>query len=457
MGHQRKVNAMPEAESAQAKAALSETMSRPWLASLPEGWTVQRIKHVARFAGGGTPSKAVDDYWGGHIPWVSPKDMKVFRITETQDYITNAAVGSSACSLIPAGSALMVVRSGILQHTIPMAINDVPVCLNQDMKALIPEDGMLSEYLAYLVQGLNDRFLDEWVKQGATVESIEHESMANTPIPVPPTDHQLAIATYLGAETKRIDGLIEEKKRLQDSLIELKVRRITEILTGEVDATQPTGDIWLPKIPVGWELKRLKHLGQVRSGLAKGKKHESGVMTVELPYMRVANVQDGYIDLSDVTMIEVAESEVERYTLRMGDVLMNEGGDYDKLGRGAMWEGRVKQCLHQNHVFAVRLDDVKWAPWVAAVTRTSYAKFYFMNNSKQSTNLASINQTNVKEFPVVIPPVSQRDELLRILTDELRRIDDLVRHVEQELEVLAEFRSSTITDAVLGRIDVRPA
>ena len=172
--------------------------------------------------------------------------------------------------------------------------------------------------------------------------------------------------------------------------------------------------------------------------------------------MRVANVQDGYIDLNDVTLIEVAEIEVERYTLQVGDVLMNEGGDYDKLGRGAMWEGHIDRCLHQNHVFAVRLDEVEWAPWVAAVTRTAYAKFYFMNNSKQSTNLASINQTNVKEFPVVVPPVYQRDELLQVLADELRRIDDLVRHVERELQVLTEFRSSTITDAVLGRIQVVP-
>lgn len=170
--------------------------------------------------------------------------------------------------------------------------------------------------------------------------------------------------------------------------------------------------------------------------------------------MRVANVQEGYIDLRDVAVIEVAENEVDRYALKIGDVLMNEGGDYDKVGRGAMWEGLVEECLHQNHVFAVRLDDIEWAPWLAAVTRTSYAKFYFMNNSKQSTNLASINQTNVKEFPVVLPPASKRDALLDTLTAELKRIDDLTQHVKRELDVLAEFRSATITDAVLGRLDV---
>lgn len=211
--------------------------ARPWLKRLPSDWSVQRIKHVVRFAGGGTPSKAVDEFWSGHIPWVSPKDMKTFRITETQDNITEAAITSSACSLIPAGAALMVVRSGILQHTIPVAINDVPVCLNQDMKALIPEDGISSEYLAYLVQGLNERLLDEWVKQGATVESVEFESMANTPIPVPPPEQQVAIASYLTTETQRIDDLIEHKRREIELLEELRKATITDAVLGRIDVS----------------------------------------------------------------------------------------------------------------------------------------------------------------------------------------------------------------------------
>jgi type I restriction enzyme S subunit len=158
---------------------------------------------------------------------------------------------------------------------------------------------------------------------------------------------------------------------------------------------------------------------------------------------------------SKVAQFSVGVNNVERYSLAVGDVLMNEGGDYDKLGRGAVWQGAVAPCLHQNHVFAVRLDDVAWAPWVSALTRTAYAKFYFMNNSKQSTNLASISQSNVKEWPVVLPPEDVRDQLLAQLEQELNRIDGLIGHVETELTTLAELRAATITDAVLGRIDVR--
>jgi len=434
------------------KAVLGKNSRPDWLPIKPNHWDVKRAKFVMRertqlSTDGSETLLSISEYYGvkprsdrhGDDTFLSrAATLEGYKVVEPGDLAMNIMLAWK-------GAQGVADERGI--------VSPAYAVFELDRKSLHPA------FAHHLFR--TDVYVAEFRRRSTGIIDsrlrLYPETFLGMPVVLPPLNEQLAIATYLDAETKRIDGLIEEKKRLQDSLIELKATRITDILTEEVDATQPTGDIWLPKIPVGWELKRLKHLGQVRSGLAKGKKHESGVMTVELPYMRVANVQDGYIDLSDVTMIEVAESEVERYTLRVGDVLMNEGGDYDKLGRGAMWEGRVKQCLHQNHVFAVRLDDVKWAPWVAAVTRTSYAKFYFMNNSKQSTNLASINQTNVKEFPVVIPPVSQRDELLRILTDELRRIDDLVRHVEQELEVLAEFRSSTITDAVLGRIDVRPA
>lgn len=313
-----------------------------------------------------------------------------------------------------------------------------------------------ADYPPYLVYALQCA-----VSNGA-FETAEKSTIAHLPADAlrqhrfafPPKAEQIEITRYLDRETARIDALICEKKRLRRAMSQLQHARISEIISGSDQASEDTGDIWLPQIPRGWTLKRLKHLGQVRSGLAKGKKHDGGVVTTELPYMRVANVQDGHIDLSDVATIEVAVGEIERFSLAVGDVLMNEGGDYDKLGRGAVWNGEIAPCLHQNHVFAVRLDDANWAPWVSAVTRTAYARFYFMNNSKQSTNLASISQTNVKELPVAVPPVRERDKRLVLVAEELSRLQALDEHVQQEVLVLTELRSSTISGAVLGRIDV---
>lgn len=272
--------------------------------------------------------------------------------------------------------------------------------------------------------------------------------------PIPPPDEQQAIADYLDAETARIDTLVQEKEELIGLLREARSNRISELISGDGLPGSATGNPWAPHLPEGWQLKRLKHLAQVRSGLAKGKDTGSNT-TVELPYLRVANVQEGRLDLREIFTMPVEVDAVERFSLLEGDVLMNEGGDYDKVGRGAVWTGEISPCLHQNHVFAVRPVQRDLSEWISAITQTQYAKFYFMNNAKQSTNLASISQASVKELPILLPPKEQRDALLEKLGGELAAFDALITHTQEEIALLKELRTATIADAVLGRVDVR--
>lgn len=415
-----------------------------WLGTVPAHWNVKALKFCADLIADRTNgSESAARYVGlEHI------ESKTGRFVATSDGMQH-----SADSTVNRFCVRDVLFGKLRPYLAKAAVADTDGVCTSEILVYRPHS-LEPAYLRHVM--LLDRFISEVNGStfGSKMPRADASFISRLNVPQPPANEQIAIAAYLDAETARIGALIGEKKRLLIALEELKNTRISELLTGGRSATVPTGDTWLPRIPDGWSLMKLKRLGEVRSGVAKGKKHETGVRTVELPYMRVANVQDGFIDLADVAVIEVAERDVDRYTLHRGDVLMNEGGDYDKLGRGAVWEGLVDGCLHQNHVFAVRLEDVKWAPWLAGITRTSYAKFYFMNNSKQSTNLASINQTNVKEFPVAMPPPQMRDELLKSLSKELDRISDLSKHVVLELKLLEELRSSTITDAVLGQIRI---
>lgn len=422
-----------------------------WITRIPAHWSALPVKYVCSYNDEVLPESADP---GTVIQYVEISDVDQANGLKGSVVMTLRDAPSRARRQVRDGDVIVSTVRTYLRAVAP--INNPPENLVVSTGfAVIRPDGLVPGFARYVL--VADGFVGSVIARstGVSYPAINASDLVRIPVPVPPVEEQNAIASYLDAETKRIDGLIEAKRKLLNSLFELKAVRITEIMTGAADHVVPTGDVWLPKIPQGWTLKRLKHLGQVRSGLAKGKKHDAGTETRELPYMRVANVQDGHLDLSDVAKLEVAADDVERYSLVVGDVLMNEGGDYDKLGRGAVWEGAISPCLHQNHVFAVRLDDPAWAPWVSALTRTAYAKFYFMNNSKQSTNLASISQSNVKEWPVALPPEDIRDQLLNQLSVELKRTDDLIEHVELELAVLEEFRSATITDAVLGRIDVR--
>ncbi len=179
-----------------------------WLGEVPEHWKVRKLKNFSTFTGGGTPSRENLDFWNGSIPWVSPKDMKVEKIVETEEGITQEGLAGSTSSLVSPGHVLLVVRSGILKHTLPVAINDIELALNQDMKAvLLDETVCTSAFLLRWIQGLNDQLVLAWAKQGATVESIEQEYLAKSLIPLPSLSEQSTIATFLDHETAKVDAL----------------------------------------------------------------------------------------------------------------------------------------------------------------------------------------------------------------------------------------------------------
>jgi type I restriction enzyme S subunit len=208
---------------------------------------------------------------------------------------------------------------------------------------------------------------------------------------------------------------------------------------------------WLGEVPEHWGVVRLKFVATVQTGVAKGKDN-SGKAVMEVPYLRVANVQDGYLVLSDLATIEIPAGDLDRYALRPGDVLMNEGGDYDKLGRGHVWEGEVSPCIHQNHVFAVRPTGVP-PSWLNRITGSNYAQFYFMSRSKQSTNLASISSTNIMELPLILPPAAEREAITTFLDRETAKIDALVAEYRTLIELLKEKRQAVISHAVTKGLD----
>ncbi len=175
----------------------------PW--DLPVGWRWERLGALGEWFGGGTPSKAVPDFWtNGEIPWVSPKDMKRFDLSDTEDHITEAAIAASATKLVPAQSVLCVMRSGILKHSFPVALTSRPVTLNQDLRAVHPRADIAPRYLAYFLRCSAQAILHECSKDGTTVDSIEAGRLMQVPVPLPEKrEEQEAIVA-------RIDTLFAE-------------------------------------------------------------------------------------------------------------------------------------------------------------------------------------------------------------------------------------------------------
>jgi type I restriction enzyme S subunit len=322
---------------------------------------------------------------------------------------------------------------------------------------VLPGSPLTTRYLLYWMHFTTACGFVDLVAEKATFGHLTNEKLMAFPLVAPPNEHEQAtIVTFLDHETAKIDTLIAKQEQLIALLQEKRQALISHAVTKGLNTGAPmkeSGAAWLGKIPAHWDVKPLKHLADVRGGVAKGR-DLSGQDTIDVPYLRVANVQDGYLDLTDVALITIARTELARYALQPGDVLMNEGGDNDKLGRGHVWNGEIDSCIHQNHVFAVRCHAVE-PGWLTAVTSTSYAKTYFQSRAKQSTNLASISSSNLQELPVVLPPDTERQVILRHVNNEWQKIDALMAKVQAAIGKLQERRIALISAAVTGKIDVR--
>jgi type I restriction enzyme S subunit len=257
-----------------------------------------------------------------------------------------------------------------------------------------------------------------------------------------------------------MDQAIEQTEALITKQQRIKVGLMQDLLTRGIDEhgnirsekTHKFKDSPLGRIPVDWEVVQLGNVSEISSGVTLGKNY-IGVNTIELPYLRVANVQDGYLDLADIKFIRIPKSDIDKYRLEVGDVLMNEGGDFDKLGRGCVWKGEIECCLHQNHVFKVRPNVRKLSSnYLATVSSSEYGKAFFILASKQSTNLASINSTQLKSFPIPLPKFEEQLKIEAII----QKITTSYNHSVKELQKIQVFKTALMQDLLTGKKRVTP-
>ncbi len=257
------------------------------------------------------------------------------------------------------------------------------------------------------------------------------------PCLVPPDEEQAAIVKYLTHANARIDNAIAAKRRLIALLDEQREKVRADLFLG------------LPG-----SAARLKDIATIQTGLTLGKDYGAQELT-SYPYLRVANVQMGRVDASTIAHVAVPEREAVRSTLRAGDVLMTEGGDIDKLGRGVVWDGQIEPCLHQNHVFAVRCKDVILPEFLASWLSGPVAREYFYVTAKKTTNLASTNSTTLGKLPIVLPSLEDQARILRDVEDRTASMDVTIGKSEREILLLREFRTRLVADVVTGQVDVR--
>lgn len=425
-----------------------------WLGAVPRHWQVTPLKYVASFAGGGTPSREVPAYWNGDIPWVSPKDMKSETIQNSEEKITDAGLAAGAASLIEPSAVLVVVRSGVLRHTIPVAINETAVALNQDMKAIrLDAQRCHPRFLLRLVQGLNTTFLNLWLKQGATVESIEHEYLAATEIPLPSMDEQSAIAAFLDRETGKIDALVAEQERLIALLKEKRQAVISQAVTKGLDPNAPMKDSgveWIGLVPAAWEVKRVKHVARLESGHTPSKQFPE--------YWEDGDIE--WVSLNDSKHL-AAHDYISETAVRITKLGM-ENSSARLLPAGAVVftrDATIGLAAITTQPMAVSQHLIAWCPSAAISDRYLLRVFNvmkpFLDAYTFGATIKTIGMPDVRKLMTPVPPVEEQQKIIDFVDLATSKVDALTAEAERAIALLKERRAALISAAVTGKIDVR--
>ncbi len=324
------------------------------------------------------------------------------------------------------------------------------------------------------------------LQSGSTRKRISRKNLAKIQIPLPPLNEQRRIVekieelfTKLDAGVRALEETRALLKKYRRSVLKAAVegelsREWREAHAGEVE---PASELLerilrerrekfadkkyrepaspdtsrLPALPDGWEWARIDSLATIKGGITKDSKRKyEDSRTV--PYLRVANVQRGYLDLSELKEIEASTGVIEQLLLKPRDVLFTEGGDRDKLGRGWIWNGEIAECIHQNHVFRARLYSADVEPKFVSWFGNTFGQVWFMEQGKQTTNLASINLTKLSAFPVPLPPKEEAKHIVEEVERRLSVIDNLEATIEANLKRAGGLRRSILARAFSGRL-----
>ena len=455
---------------------MSESGSR----KLPHSWLRVELAHVVQVHYGKALA-AKDREASGHLPVIG----------------SSGVVGLHDQSLVE-GPCVVVGRKGAAGAVHYVSKSCWPI---DTAYSIQPPIGLSLKFLFYMLGSFNLVELDK----STAIPSLSRDDLHRVSIALPPAAEQTRIVDKLEELLSDLDAGVAELKAAQkklaqyrQSLLKAAVEgRLTEawraqhgepeesgaqllarilrerrarwearqLATFEAQGKAPPNS-WqdkyrkpvapstegLPALPCGWVWASLDMLGDIASGVAKGTKRDERIAVREVSYLRVANVQRGYLDLSEVKAILANERDIAELTLHNGDVLFNEGGDRDKLGRGWVWRNQVETCIHQNHVFRMRPILPELRPELISHHGNTFGKLWFQSAGKQTTNLASINMGLLREFPVPLAPAAEQTEILSQLGLQLTAVADQVASTELALRRSTAQRKNILQAAFSGQL-----
>ncbi|MDO8946194.1 MAG: restriction endonuclease subunit S [Desulfocapsaceae bacterium] len=458
---------------------LPETLPR-W--DIPSNWEWVSLSDVGQLITGNTPPTKELDNYGHEIPFVKPPEL----IDRTIYFAAHglSTKGMKAARVLPEGAVLVSCIGGLGKT----GLAKKTIAFNQQINAIVFNEGVIPEFGFYYAQTLKPWLYS--VSSATTLPIVNKGKFQRAPFPLAPLEQQKRIVAEIEKQFSRLDEAVANLRRVKANLKRYKAAVLKAAVEGRLVETEAerarregrdyetgaqllqrifesrrkqwkgngkykepveTDTTGLPVLPEGWVWARLDTIAALKGGITVDRKRKDSTARL-VPYLRVANVQRGYLDLTEVKLIDAPASVIEALLLQLGDILFNEGGDRDKLGRGWVWESQLPECIHQNHVFRGRLFLNDVSPKLLSWWGNSFGKEYFLREGKQTTNLASINLTKLSAFPV---PLSPNEEQKRIVTEVDRRFSifrEVEAQVDDNLKRAERLRQSILSKAFTGQL-----
>jgi restriction endonuclease S subunit len=390
---------------------------------LPDSWKLSTLGEIADLIGGGTPSREHPEYFTGDIVWLTPTEIPRNRVTvvsNSREKITQEGLKKSSARVMPKGTVLMTSRASIGY----VAIAGTEVTTNQGFASFICKEDTNNHYLAYWLLGNADFFIQQ--ATGTTFKEITKSKLRNFTIPVPPLPEQERIVAKIEELFTQLEAGTSALERVQAGLRRYKASVLKAAADGQLFGDVEISDDGLP---VDWQWIKVKEAGKVQLGRQRAPQHHQG--THMRPYLRVANVFEDRIDLSDVKEMNFTPAEYEIYKLEYGDILLNEGQSPEYLGRPAMYKGELPGSCFQNTLIRFQAFDFVDRHFALLVFRHYMHAGRFAQESQITTNMAHLSAGRFGNVEFPLPPL---EEQRRIVAEVERRLS-VARQVESAVAV----------------------
>ena len=418
-----------------------------------------RLKYLSKIENGSTPNTGVVEYWNGEIKWATPVDVsnaKNYLISDTGKKITKEGFDSCGTTLVEPSSIILTTRAPIGN----VAMAGDYICTNQGCKAI----HLLKANHSYLFyQLLVSKGVLESLGSGSTFKELSTDALKSFLVCLPSNNEQTTIADYLDNKTGQIDDLIAKKQKLIDLLDEEKTAIINQAVTKGLDPNSPMKDSGIPslgEIPAHWHMKKIKHvLLRKRTALKTGPfgsqlKTTDFVLNGRYKVYNQRNVLDDDFDLGDDFIDDQKFRELKEFEIFPSDILITTRGT---IGKCAIFPSKKRDGVLHPCLIRIQVDEgIVLKDWITNYINNSSLFLSAVLLESNATTIDVIYGTDLKEIVIPVPnDLREQRDVLEYINNQLLRIRETTSKINKEIELLQEYRTALISEAVTGKIDVR--